>query len=103
MRFTQPPRTLFGLQSYNFSPSQRSSPFIFATYLRLFNNWNVAVPTDANAEMYLPDGSLRLFLFQLPELPRIHSFHPVEEAGEGGNFREVELVGDLSDAERGLM
>ncbi len=36
------------------------------------------------------------------ELPRIHTLHPVEEAGEGGDFSEMKLVGDLGDAQRGL-
>ena len=37
-----------------------------------------------------------------PKLPRIHPFHPLEEAGEGGGFGEMEAVGDLGNAERGL-
>ena len=34
-------------------------------------------------------------LLPLPEFPRVHSLHPVEETGEGGDFGEMELVGDL--------
>ena len=37
-----------------------------------------------------------------PERSRIHSLHPVEEAGEGGDLSEVEAVGNLGDAQRGL-
>ena len=40
--------------------------------------------------------------FPVPEFPRIHALHPVEEAGEGGDFGEMELVGNLGDAQRGL-
>ena len=41
-------------------------------------------------------------LLPLPELPRVHALHPVEETGEGGDFGKMELVGDLGDAQRGL-
>ena len=36
-------------------------------------------------------------LLPFPELPGIHSLHTVEEAGEGGDFCEMEAVGNLSD------
>ena len=42
------------------------------------------------------------FLFPLPELLGRHALHALEEAGEGGGFGEVEPVGNLVDAERGL-
>ena len=42
------------------------------------------------------------WLFPLSELPGVHVLHPVEETGEGGDFGEMELVGDLGDAQRGL-
>ena len=41
-------------------------------------------------------------LLPLPELPGIHALHSVEEAGEGGDFSEMELVGDLGNTEWGL-
>ena len=34
----------------------------------------------------------------LSELPGVHALHAVEETGEGGDFSEMELVGDLGDA-----
>ena len=42
-------------------------------------------------------------LLPLPEVSGVHALHPVEEAGEGGDFGEMELVGDLGDAQRGLV
>ena len=41
-------------------------------------------------------------LFPLPELSGIHALHPIEKTGEGGDFSEMELVGNLGDAHRGL-
>ena len=41
-------------------------------------------------------------LLPFPELPGIQALHPVEEASEGGDFSEMELVGDLGDAQRSL-
>ena len=38
----------------------------------------------------------------LPKLPWVHSLHPVEKTGEGGALSEMETVGNLGDAERGL-
>jgi hypothetical protein len=32
---------------------------------------------------------LKICLFSFPKLPRIHTFHPVEETGEGGDFGEI--------------
>ena len=48
----------------------------------------------------LSDSCLVLFTF--PKLPRGHALHAIEEASKGGDFCEMELVGDLSDAQRGL-
>lgn len=41
-------------------------------------------------------------LLPFSELPGIHALHPIEKAGEGGDFGEMEAVGDLGDAQRGL-
>ena len=45
---------------------------------------------------------LNICLLPFPEFPGGHSLHPVEETGEGGDFGEMEAVGDLGDAHRGL-
>jgi len=45
---------------------------------------------------------VKFYLLPFPELPGVHSLHPIEETGEGGDFGEMELVGDLGDAQRGL-
>ena len=45
---------------------------------------------------------LNFFLLPFPELPGVHALHPVKETGEGGDFGEMELLGDLGDAQRGL-
>ncbi len=37
-----------------------------------------------------------------PELPWVHSFHPIEETSEGGDLGKMEAIGDLCDAHRGL-
>ena len=47
-------------------------------------------------------GALIFYLLSLPELPGIHVLHSVEEAGEGGDFGKMELVGDLGNAHRCL-
>ena len=41
-------------------------------------------------------------LLPFPELPGGHALHAIEETSEGGDFSEMELVGDLRDAHRGL-
>lgn len=38
----------------------------------------------------------RIFLLSFPFCPHmVHCLNPIEEAGEGGDFNEMKLVGDL--------
>ena len=60
------------------------------------------VKCQKNNSTLCHDDGAALCLLPLPELSGVHVFHPIEEAGEGGDFCEMELVGDLGDAHRGL-
>ena len=62
------------------------------------------LPRDLKRGVLSEDGIWNLLsdyrdLLPFPELPGIHALHPVEEAGEGGDFGEMKLIGDLGDAQ----